>query len=106
MPAPKSLKKIFPALFDRPTQNVDHAKIWRLNSDPQGVLHRDFNRPAIVRENGSREWWVEGRLHRVGGPAVEDVNGEKQYYLNGVAQTAASVSAAPKKPWWKKKLGL
>jgi hypothetical protein len=103
MRTPKSLKAIWPSVFDKPTQYVDHTKIWRLNGDINGVLHRDGGRPAIVRENGSQEWWVNGQLHRENGPAVELADGGKQYYLNGIQQEKPP---EPQKSWWKKKLRL
>ena len=103
MRMPKSLKSIWPSVFDRPTQYVDRAKIWPLNGDINGVFHRDGGRPAIVRENGSQEWWVNGQLHRENGPAVELADGQKQYYLNGVQQEKAPEQ---QKSWWKKKLRL
>ena len=34
-----------------------------------GKLHNP-NGPAIIWENGDKEWWVNGQLHRIDGPAV------------------------------------
>ena len=33
--------------------------------------------------NGDKHWYVNGLLHREGGPAIERADGGKQWYLNG-----------------------
>ena len=33
--------------------------------------------------NGSKEWHLNGKLHREDGPAIEYANGSKHWYLNG-----------------------
>ena len=48
----------------------------------EGKLHREDG-PAIEHLNGKKEWWVNGALHREDGPAVEYPNGDKIYYLKG-----------------------
>jgi len=48
----------------------------------EGKLHREDG-PAIEHLNGKKEWWVNGELHREEGPAVEYPNGDKIYYLKG-----------------------
>ena len=40
--------------------------------------------PAVQYFNGDREWWINGKLHRVNGPAVESISGYKAWYLNGL----------------------
>ena len=37
----------------------------------------------IERENGDREWYRNGKLHRENGPAVEFADGEKDWFLDG-----------------------
>jgi len=32
---------------------------------------------------GDKEWWLNGKRHREGGPAVERANGGKEWWLNG-----------------------
>ena len=53
-------------------------KFWFLN----GKLHREEG-PAIEYVNGDNEWYLNGKLHREEGPAVEYVNGDNEWYLNG-----------------------
>src|ERR1039458_1340274 len=62
---------------------------WRTGSSREGILHR-LDGPAVIRGNGlfsepdgDKEWWVEGKRHRTGGPAVEYENGDNEWYLNG-----------------------
>lgn len=34
--------------------------------------------------DGDKKWWVNGLLHRIGGPAVELNNGDKEYWVDGI----------------------
>jgi hypothetical protein len=54
------------------------TKSWYLN----GKLHRE-NGPAVEDSNGNKYWWLNGQLHREDGPAVEYSNGDKEWWLNG-----------------------
>lgn len=53
-------------------------KSWWLN----GKLHREDG-PAIEWDDGGKEWYLNGKYHREDGPAVEYANGIKYWYLNG-----------------------
>jgi hypothetical protein len=48
----------------------------------EGELHREDG-PAIEYIDGSREWWVNGELHRTDGPAREWASGSRAWYLHG-----------------------
>ena len=37
----------------------------------------------VIYSDGSKEWWVNGKRHRIDGPAVEYANGNKFWYING-----------------------
>ena len=54
------------------------TKEWYLN----GKLHREDG-PAIEYTSGTKKWLRNGRLHREDGPAIEDANGTKEWFLNG-----------------------
>jgi len=54
------------------------AKEWYLNDK----LHREDG-PAIERANGDKEWWLNGVLHREDGPAIELASGHREWWLNG-----------------------
>jgi hypothetical protein len=51
---------------------------WYLN----GKLHRTEG-PAIECTNGTKAWYLNGKRHREDGPAVEYANGDKEWFLNG-----------------------
>lgn len=48
-----------------------------------GRLHR-IDGPAIEWSDGTREWFVNGKRHRTDGPAIEWMNGTKEWFVNGV----------------------
>jgi len=54
------------------------TKRWYLN----GKFHR-VGGPAIECADGTKSWYLNGEQHRVDGPAVEYANGTKYWYLNG-----------------------
>ena len=54
------------------------TKAWWLN----GKLHREDG-PAVEYANGSKEWYLNGKRHREDGPAIERTNGDKEWFING-----------------------
>jgi hypothetical protein len=52
-------------------------KAWYLN----GKIHREDG-PAIEVANGGKSWYLNGKRHCEDGPAIEWANGEKYWYLN------------------------
>lgn len=80
--------------------NADGDKWWYRF----GCLHRDNDCPAIESRSGKWEsyedgklcisqrmpykaWYDSGELHRVGGPAIEYIDGTKEWYLKGIQYT-------------------
>jgi len=59
--------------------NANGNKEWYLN----GRLHREDG-PAVEFASGTKAWYLDGKLHREDGPAVENVDGYKAWYLNGL----------------------
>jgi hypothetical protein len=45
-------------------------------------LHR-LDGPAIESYNGDKSWFQNGLLHRVEGPAIEQFNGYKEWWFEG-----------------------
>jgi hypothetical protein len=44
--------------------------------------------PTIhIEENGTRSWFLNGKLHREDGPAIEYEFGHKVWFLNGKSLT-------------------
>ena len=72
---------------DKPVCEVyaDGSKAWYLN----GKIHREDG-PAFEYPDGSKVWYLNGELHREDGPAVEYANGAKVWYLNGEPYTPSA----------------
>ena len=51
---------------------------WYLN----GKLHR-VDGPAVANADGYKCWFLNGKLHRVDGPAIEYADGDKEWFVNG-----------------------
>jgi hypothetical protein len=47
-----------------------------------GKIHREDG-PAVEYVDGSKEWYLNDKLHREDGPAMEWANGSKSWWLNG-----------------------
>jgi len=62
----------------------DGGKEWYQN----GQLHRTDG-PAIEYADGSKSWYQNGKRHRTDGPASEYTNGDKFWYLEGQELTEA-----------------
>jgi hypothetical protein len=69
----------------------DSGRAWYVN----GKLHRDDG-PAIEFASGDKEWYLNGKLHRTDGPAIEVISGATYWYLNGVEVTQAEVMTPAK----------
>jgi hypothetical protein len=50
------------------------------------ILHRTDG-PAIEYSDGSKHWYLDGKLHREDGPAIEYTDGTKFWYLDGESIT-------------------
>ena len=46
-----------------------------------------------VYADGTKEWYLNGQLHREDGPAIERVDGYKSWWLNGVMLSEAEFNA-------------
>ena len=73
---------------------VDDAgtKRWYLNDK----LHREDG-PAIEYYDGSKCWYLNDKRHRTDGPAVELANGNKRWFLNDKEYTEAEWSKQTQK---------
>ncbi len=60
-----------------PVVDQSGTKRWYLN----GKLHREDG-PAVEYANGSKSWYLNGDLHRKDGPAIEYANGTKYWCLH------------------------
>ena len=66
-------------------------KHWYLN----GKLHREDG-PAVEHTGGTKCWYLNGQRHREDGPAVEWAGGTKHWYLNDKQLTEAEFNARTK----------
>lgn len=57
-------------------------KFWYLN----GKLHR-LDGPAIEIADGTKQWYLNDKKHRIDGPAVEMANGQKEWWIDGKKYT-------------------
>ena len=60
-------------------------RYWMINADEDGdlIYHREDG-PAIEYVNGYKEWYLNGKRHREDGPAIEYPDDDKEWYLNGI----------------------
>ena len=56
----------------------DGTKCWFLNDK----LHREDG-PAVEYPNGRKCWYLNDKRHREDGPAIEWTDGEKEWWFNG-----------------------
>ncbi|WP_052764126.1 hypothetical protein [Microvirga massiliensis] len=65
------------------TEFPDGTTKWEEVDPLSGIelLHRD-KAPAVVGPDGT-EWYRYGRLHRIGGPAIECSDGRREWHVNG-----------------------
>ena len=64
--------------YDNPVVGSNRTKCWYLD----GKLHRTDG-PAVEWPDGTKQWYLDDKLHRTDGPACEGADGEKHWCLNG-----------------------
>jgi len=67
----------------------DGTKKWYLNDK----LHREDG-PALEFTNGVKEWWQNGELYRENGPSIEWPDGFKEWFTNGERLTEKEFNKA------------
>ena len=77
----------------------DDYRGWFLN----GKLHREDG-PAVERPDAARFWFLNGKQHREDGlPAIEYADGTRQWWVNGELHREngpAYESADGSRSWW------
>ena len=58
----------------------DIESIFYLKKDT-AILHNPYG-PAFISKTGYKEYWLEGKYHRLDGPAVIYQDGRGEYYIN------------------------
>lgn len=70
--------KNYTGIIEMENQGKPWCKEWRVD----GKLHR-IDGPAREYENGEKYWFSEGNIHRENGPAAEFSDGTKIWYIKG-----------------------
>ena len=88
------------------TRRADGSRCWY----KEGKLHRVGNLPAIECASGYRAWYKDGLRHRDGDlPAIEDADGTGEWYKNGLrhrdGDLPAIVDASGTRYWYKEGRG-
>jgi hypothetical protein len=58
----------------------DGSKEWFQD----GLIHRDYDQPAFTRPDGTRAWYQHGKNHRLGGPAWITCDGGLRWRQHGL----------------------
>jgi|TARA_R110000851_G_scaffold169814_1_gene316109 hypothetical protein len=68
-----------------PKMEIDRLgnKFWRL---PNIIKHRTDG-PAIEWVDGDKWWFLNGEQHRIDGPAIECMDGSTQWWLHDAEMT-------------------
>jgi len=82
------------------TCEIDHVKTkrWRLD----GKLHR-VDGPAVEWSDGDTAWYIHGQLHREDGPAIKWIDDFESWWFNGKRHREngpAVVHADGSEEWW------
>lgn len=84
-----------------PTEETnDGTLLWH---DLEGKLHR-VGGPAVIKADGTKEWWLDGKRSNPDGPAIERPDGSKEWYLDGKKNREGDLPAVEgakgRKEWW------
>jgi hypothetical protein len=74
----KIIKLITKDELMRLTPNIIYRNNGTKEYYKDGLLHRE-DRSAIEYPNGSKSWYINGLLHREDGPAIQEWTGEKRW---------------------------
>jgi len=84
----QDIYKLYIESKQEPIMNTrsDGTKLWYIN----GKLHREDG-PAVEGADSTKMWFINGVRHREDGPAIEYPSGTKYWYINGML--CADISA-------------
>ena len=68
-----------PAIKDKSRKKRAEQKV-----EPITVVEQKVE--PIIDQYGTKRWYLNGKLHRLDGPAIEYSGGDKEWWLNGVRQ--------------------
>ena len=68
--------------ISKPTHNGEPRPAAPRRWWKNGRLHR-LGGPAVIWADGSQEWYVCGQRHRIDGPAVIWIDGTQEWFVRG-----------------------
>jgi hypothetical protein len=71
-------EEIFCIVYTKDGKQELTEKQWVNFNDSK--LHRENNLPAVERSSGTKFWYLNGKLHRTDGPAIERFDGFNKYW--------------------------
>lgn len=84
--------------IEQPVSSSDESGHWIVN----GKLHR-LDGPAWIKVSGEKQWWVNGQLHRMNEPSVVGVDGSEEWHIYGKRHRVdgpAIIEADGSQSWW------
>ena len=63
--------------------HIDEFGDKRFYSDKKMTRFHREDGPAIENVDRYKAWYLNGKLHRIDGPAVEYIGGNREWFLNG-----------------------
>jgi len=60
------------------------------------IFHNPYG-PAIISKDGTEQYWVENKIHRLDGPAVIYRDGEEKYFINSEYLTEEQFEVHPER---------
>jgi hypothetical protein len=63
--------------------NVNRYSNCYFKDKKMSIRHR-LDGPAVEFVGGDKYWFVDNERHRLDGPAVDNSDGDKHWYINGV----------------------
>ena len=84
--------------MSNPVISENGSKAWYVDDK----LHR-VDGPAVEYTAGRKEWWVDDKLHRTDGPAIEDAYGTKKWFVDGKLHRTdgpAIIFSNGEMSWW------
>ncbi len=83
-----------------PTEEIKEDLFWH---NTEGKLHRE-NAPAVVKKDGTQEWFLNGMRSNPSGPAIVHPDGSTEWYVDAKRHREGGLPAVEKSngycEWW------
>ena len=81
--------------YDDLDKYQDHNSIYYYKKDTQ-IVHNPYG-PAFVAKNGYISYYINGKWHRLDGPARIYANGKEGYWINNIELTKEEFDMNPER---------